>query len=85
MDRREAIKKASLVLGFAISSPAILGVLQGCKAAPELTYRPVFFTPEEASTISELAEIIIPRTTTPGAKDVGVPAFIDRMLNEVYG
>ena len=84
MDRREAIKKASLVLGFAISSPAILGVLQGCKAAPELTYKPVFLTPEEASTISELAEIIIPRTTTPGAKDVGVPAFIDRMLNEVY-
>jgi gluconate 2-dehydrogenase gamma chain len=84
MDRREALKKTSLALGFALSAPVIMGVLKGCKPAPELTYKPEFFTKEQAGTISELAEIILPRTTTPGAKDVGVPGFIDRMLKEVY-
>src|SRR5256885_7012771 len=34
--------------------------------------------------VAEVAEIMIPRTATPGAKDVGVPAFIDAMLKETY-
>jgi gluconate 2-dehydrogenase gamma chain len=59
-------------------------VLNGCKAAPELSYKPVFFTEDQARTIAELTEIIIPKTSTPGAKDVGVPGFIDDMLNVVY-
>jgi gluconate 2-dehydrogenase gamma chain len=72
------------MLGFAVSAPAILGVLNGCTAVPELAFKPVFFTPEQAATISELTEIILPKTDTPGAKDVGVPGFIDQMLKEVY-
>jgi gluconate 2-dehydrogenase gamma chain len=84
MDRREALKRTSLLLGYAISAPAVIGVLQGCKPTPELTYKPEFFSEQQAGTISELAEIILPKTTTPGAKDVGVPGFIDQMLREVY-
>ncbi|MDH4088813.1 MAG: gluconate 2-dehydrogenase subunit 3 family protein [Cyclobacteriaceae bacterium] len=84
MNRREAIQRTVLALGYAISAPALAGVLKGCKAAPELSYKPVFFTEDQARTIAELAEIIIPKTSTPGAKDAGVPGFIDSMLNEVY-
>jgi gluconate 2-dehydrogenase gamma chain len=84
MDRREAIKRSILALGFAISAPAIMGVLKGCKPVPELTYSPEFFTTDQATLIGELSEIILPRTTTPGAKDVGVPGFIDRLLGAVY-
>jgi gluconate 2-dehydrogenase gamma chain len=84
MDRREAIQRAALVLGYAVSGPVLAGVLKGCKATPELAYKPVFFTEDQARLVSELAEIIIPRTTTPGAKDAGVPNFIDAMLKEVY-
>lgn len=84
MDRREAIKKTALVLGFAISAPAITGVLKGCKPVPEVTFTPEFFTEGQATIVGELSEIILPRTSTPGAKDVGVPAFIDSMLKAVY-
>jgi len=84
MNRREAIQKAALTLGYAISASAALGVLHGCKAKPDLVYKPDFFSEDQALTVSELAEIILPKTTTPGAKDAGVPGFIDSILKEVY-
>lgn len=84
MNRREAIQKAALALGYAISAPTLMGVLNGCKASPELAYKPVFFNNDQALIVSELAEIILPKTSTPGAKDVGVPGFIDSLLKDVY-
>jgi gluconate 2-dehydrogenase gamma chain len=84
MNRREAIQRTALVLGYAITGPALVGVMNGCKATPELGYQPVFFTKDQARLVSEVAEIILPKTTTPGAKDAGVPGFIDSMLKEVY-
>ena len=84
MNRREAIQKTALALGFAISAPVISAVLNGCKATPDLVYKADFFSEDQARLVSELAEIILPKTTTPGAKDVGVPGFIDGMLKEVY-
>lgn len=84
MNRREVLERSALVLGYAITGPTLIGLLQGCKAKPGLTYTPEFFTPEQAQLVSELAEILLPKTDTPGAKDVGVPAFIDSLLKEVY-
>jgi gluconate 2-dehydrogenase gamma chain len=84
MKRREAIQRASMVLGYTIAGPALLGIMKGCKADPELAFKPAFFTKDQALLIEELCEIIIPRTDTPGAKDAGVPMFIDRMLKEIY-
>ncbi len=84
MNRREAIQRTALVLGYAISAPALMAVLNGCKAVPELNYIPVFFTEDQARLVGELAEIILPKTDTPGAKDVGVPSFIDLVLKDTY-
>src|SRR6185503_19116755 len=84
MNRREAIQRTALALGYAISAPAIMGVLNGCKASPEVAFKPVFFSQDQARGIEALSEIIIPKTSTPGAKDVGVPMFIDTLLKEVY-
>jgi gluconate 2-dehydrogenase gamma chain len=73
-----------MVLGYTISAPVLAGVLNGCKASPELTFNPVFLTQDQAKLVSEVAEIIIPKTDTPGAKDVGVPGFVDLMLKECF-
>src|SRR5690606_5921706 len=66
------------------SAPAMLGVLKGCKAEPTINWQPGFFSREQGALITEVVEIIIPATDTPGAKDVGVPGFIDKMLKDVY-
>ena len=85
MNRREAIQQVAWLMGGAISAPALLGVLNGCTAKPTgPSWQPVFFDGEQALLVAEVAEIMIPRTDTPGAQDVGVPAFIDKMLKDVY-
>lgn len=84
MDRREALKRTAWLMGGAVSAPAILGILKGCTAKPSIDWKPVFLTAEQGTLVSEVAEIIIPKTDTPGAKEVGVPGFIDQMVNECF-
>ena len=84
MDRREALKRTALLMGGIVSAPAVMGVLKGCSAKPGIDWKPVYLKDDQASIVSTVSEIIIPRTDTPGAKDAGVPAFIDQMLKEVY-
>jgi gluconate 2-dehydrogenase gamma chain len=88
MDRRELLKQVAFIMGGAISAPAIVGVLSGCSpkhdATSQLTWKPQFLNEAQAAVVTAVADIIIPRTNTPGASDVGVPAFIDLMLKDVY-
>ena len=84
MDRREALRRTAMLMGGALSAPAILGVMNGCAAKPTIDWKPEFLSPEQGETITRLTEIIIPATDTPGAKETGVPAFIDKMLKDVY-
>ena len=84
MDRREALRRTAFLMGGAISAPTIMGVLNGCTAKPTLDWKPEFLTEDQGILITNVTEIIIPKTDTPGAKDVGVPGFIDRMMKDVY-
>jgi gluconate 2-dehydrogenase gamma chain len=84
MDRREALKRTAWIMGGAVSAPAIMGILKGCKAEPTLDWKPTFLSEEQGLLVSQVSDIIIPKTETPGAKEVGVPRFIDEMLREVY-
>jgi hypothetical protein len=85
IDRRELIQRTAMLLGGALSSSAVLGVMDGCIAsAAPAPKQAKFFNASEAKTVSAISEHIIPRTDTPGAIDVGVPAFIDRMMADYY-
>lgn len=84
MDRREALKRTAWLMGGMVSAPAIMGVLKGCTAKPTIDWKPEFLTEDQGVLISQVSEIIIPKTDTPGAKDTGVPTFIDLMLKDVY-
>lgn len=85
MQRREAIRRITLVLGGSLSAPTLAGVWGGCTAAtPEGSYVPRTLSREQYDLVTLLTEHIIPETDTPGATDAGVNAFIDVMLTEWY-
>lgn len=71
-------------MGGAISAPAMMGILKGCQAKPTIDWKPVFLSSDQGVLVTQVAEIIIPKTDTPGAKDVGVPGFIDLILKDCY-
>lgn len=80
MDRREALKNTALMIGM-VSASSILGVMSGCKAGKTRDWVPVVLTDGKVDLVADIAERIIPKSDTPGAKDVGVDAFIDMLLN----
>ena len=86
INRRDAIKKTAMVMGFALSASAIASVMKGCKADPNVVaeglvnWSPDFLNKTEGQLVAQIAECIIPKTDTPGAIDTGVHSFIDIYL-----
>ena len=84
--RREILRRAAWLLGGTISAPAALAILQGCSAKqePGVVVATKFLTTAELAVVAEIAEIMIPKTDTSGAKEAGVPIFIDTALDGLY-
>jgi hypothetical protein len=81
INRRKALKRFSVVVGGAAMSPALLSVLHGCQEVKEqLSWSPVFFNNDQAQLITEIADTILPDTSSPGAKSAGVHIFIDSFV-----
>lgn len=79
MDRRELLKMIVAATGAAmVGLPALAsGKLPAAAAG-------VSFTDAEIATLDEIAETILPRTQTPGAKDAATGAFMARFVTDCY-
>lgn len=84
IDRREALRKTVIILGGAVSAPTMMGILNGCSVTNDPDWVPQYFDNDQAVLITEISDIIIPATDTPGARDVGVPKFIESMVKDVF-
>jgi hypothetical protein len=85
MDRREVIKNVALMLGGSFSAPTLMAMDKWeLNSKPEVKNTAFSLTATQQKIVAEIAEIIIPKTETPGAKEVGVPAFIEMMLRDCY-
>jgi hypothetical protein len=73
LDRRMLLRGAILLVGGTLASGVAVPTLAASETAR-------FFTPDEFRTVAEFAEIVIPRTDTPGAKDAGVPEALDALM-----
>lgn len=73
LNRRQLMAGAILLVGGTLTGfPGELRAETG--AAPR------FFTAGEFALLEEIANIVIPRTDTPGAREAGVPGFIDALM-----
>jgi Gluconate 2-dehydrogenase subunit 3 len=93
MNRRDALSRVALMLGAAISGPTLIACDKSSKdqaattaiSTDDLKALADFkLTDEQRKILAEVAEHIIPKTRTPGAKDAGVPPFIEMMIKDCY-
>lgn len=78
MERREAIKYISILLGGTFIGANAL--LTGCKTEGKSED----FSPEDIAYLDEIGETILPATATPGAKAAAVGQFMTVMVNDCY-
>lgn len=83
MNRRDAVKSVAFLMGGALSATTIGVFLEGC-SSPSTKSAGSLFSSDQEKLITEVADIIIPTTSTPGAKEAGVGPFIALMVKDCY-
>lgn len=79
MERRELLKMIAAATGAAMVGLPALVYGQAPAAAGKST-----FSTADIAKLDEIAETILPRTKTAGAKDAGVGAFMARFVADCY-
>lgn len=75
------MRRVGLLAGTVASAPLMASWLTGCQSAA--SWQPVTLTLAQADRLAALAEVILPATETPGARDARVHQFIDVLVTEV--
>ena len=85
LTRRAALQRLGILGDGTLAAPLVSGMLSGCRATPPgPTFTPQTLIDGDYELVGTLSDIIIPATDTPGARDAGVPAYIDEMLTTWY-
>lgn len=80
MNRRELIQRVTVMLGGVMAAPLIAGAMgQVLNTDPGLAVDDL-----QEKLLAEIADIIIPATSTPGAKEAGAHNFIVRVVRDCY-
>ncbi|SFD50226.1 gluconate 2-dehydrogenase subunit 3 family protein [Spirosoma endophyticum] len=80
MKRREALHRAALMMGGILSAPTLAGAMgRVTNIGPS-----VAVSVEQEALLAEVADVIIPTTSTPGAKAAGAEKFIVRVMRDCY-
>lgn len=81
MNRREAIQRVAMLIGGSVIGANLF--LEGCTRSASKDVATLFET-SNTGLLADLAEAILPKTSTPGAKEAGVGDFIPVMVRDCY-
>ena len=84
MDRREALRLLAAGTALQLAPRNLVAVLREARQLLASPAASRTLNPHQDATVKAMTELILPRTDTPGAADVGVSEFIDLMLTEWY-
>jgi hypothetical protein len=83
IDRREAIRRVSALLG-GIALVSETALLEACNRERSAASAAAAFTPTDVAFLDEVADTILPETSTPGAKAAQCGAFMALMVTDTY-
>ena len=84
MDRREALARLAGAIGGTFAAPTLAAMLAACERAGRGDATAAALSAEQKEMVAAIADHIIPRTDTPGARDVAVQDFIADMMANYY-
>ncbi len=82
MNRREALKRSGLYAGVSLSAASVMTLMQSCQSGSKLGWEPRFCSMDQAKTMAQMVDHLLPKTSTPSATDLGVDRFVDLMFAE---
>jgi hypothetical protein len=80
MDRRTVIKNLALIIGGTALLPSCLHH----DGSSYIQLKHIRIDGDQQQLIADIAETIIPKTNTPGAKDLNLHLFVLKMLDDCY-
>jgi hypothetical protein len=83
MDRRKALRTIGFGTTAITVTPAVVGILQSCQTQTT-TFTPIHFSKDQFYVLSQLMDLIIPKTDIPGAVELKLPEFVDGFIDTVF-
>ncbi|PST84418.1 twin-arginine translocation pathway signal protein [Pedobacter yulinensis] len=82
MHRREALKNVAILMGGALSATTLSVIFDSCNAPSKDSDK--LISADHQALITEMVDVILPKTSSPGAKEAGVGPFVAMMIKDCF-
>ena len=67
-------------MGGTLSAGTLSAIMSGCQPDNTSGWTPSLFSKEQIQLVAEIADTLLPKTNTPGAKELNIHRYIDDVL-----
>lgn len=84
MNRRKLLRTSATSFMGLMALPSLSIFLKSCGVDRITDYQPLYLSEDQFDTVYKVADLILPKTSTPGASDAGVAPYIDLLFDSYY-